>query len=220
MQINPGDEGRYDMFKGICLGLDREYPDWKSPQRTHMVPDSFPSYQSNKGSSAEEVIYNLLKECGAQRKEPMFVVHSCPFSEHIPESGRKKSWVLGETDFMIIHKIHGPIYIEVKATETGKSYKEAEEQLKKGKLALQKRFEKVMKGKIPTKKVTEIFNNISAFVAMPNCPSPFPVCSQGNALYQEDCSSLEAFDKWWNDHVANARHPAVCQEVYEFLVIR
>lgn len=220
MQINPGDEGRYDMVEGIRLGLEREFRDWKSPGGTHMVPDAFPSHQSNKGSSAEEVIYDLLKRCGTQREEPMFVVHSCPFSEHIPESGRKKSWIMGETDFVIIHKTHGPIYIEVKATDTGKSYKEAEEQLQKGKLALQKRFEEAVKGEIPTKKVTEMFKYLPAFVAMPNCPRPSPVCSQDNALYQEDCSSLEAFVKWWNDHVANSRHPAVSQKMYENLVMR
>ena len=225
MQINPGDEGRYDMVEGIRLGLDREFRDWKSPRGTHMVPDSFPSHQSNKGSSAEEVIYDLLKQCGTQCEEPMFVVHSCPFSEHIPESEWKKSWIMGETDFVIIHKIHGPIYIEVKATDTGKSYNEAAKQLEKGKLALQKRFEEAVKGERTTKKVTEMFKYLRAFVAMPNCPRPSPVFKDNgkgkdNALYQEDCSSLEAFVKWWNDHVANSRHPAVSQKMYEYLVMR
>ena len=223
MQINPGDEGRHDMVEGIRLGLDRGYPDWKNPQRTHMVPDPLPSHQSNKGSSAEEVIYDRLKECGTQRKErkePMFVVHSFPFSEHIPESGRKKSWVMGETDFVIVHKTHGPILIQVKATETGRTYKEAENQLLKDKLSLQKRFEKAVEGILPRRKVTELFGYLPAFVAMPNFPRPPEICAHDNALYQEDCSTLEGFAKWWDDKVVNATHPAVSQEMYEYLVIR
>ena len=220
VQINPGDAGTYDVVEGTRLGLDREYPDWKSPRGTHMVPDLFPSDQRDKGKIAEESVYNLLQRCGTQRKEPMFVVHSCPFSEHIPDSKRQKSWVMGETDIVIIHKIHGPIYIEVKATETGKSFKEAEEQLQKGKLALQKHFEKAVKGEIKTRKVIEIFKNLPAFVAMPNCPRPSEVCAlKANALYKEDCSSLEGFDKWWNDNIVTAKHPAVDQKIYEDLVI-
>ena len=168
VQINPRDAGRYDIVEGICLGLDREYPGWKSPRGTHMVPDFIPSDQRDKGKIAEESVYSLLQKCGTQRKEPMFVVHSCPFSEHILDSKRQKPWVMGETDFVIIHKIHGLIYIEVKATETSKSFKEAEEKLRKGKLALQKHFEKAVKGEIKTRKVIEIFKNLPAFVAMPN----------------------------------------------------
>ena len=98
--------------------------------------------------------------------------------------------------------------------------KEAEEQLQKGKLALQKHFEKAVKGEIKTRKVIEIFKNLPAFVAMPNCPRPSEVCAlKANALYKEDCSSLEAFDKWWNDNVVTAKHPAVDQKIYEDLVI-
>ena len=53
---NLADEGKYDMADGIRSGLDREYPDWKNPNGTHMVPASFPSHQNNKGSIAEKVI--------------------------------------------------------------------------------------------------------------------------------------------------------------------
>ena len=218
VQNDLADEGKHNMVDGICLGLNGEYPDWKNPTQTYMVPDSFPSRQGDKGSSAEYIIYSLLQECGANLKEPMFVVHSCPFSEHIPESGRKRSWVMGETDFVIIHKIHGPIYIEVKATDDGKRYREAEEQLQKGKLALKRRFENAVKGEIPTRQVTEIFKNFPAFVAMPNCPRP-DRCARANALYQEDCSSQVNFVEWWKTNVVDARHLAVDQQIYEDLVI-
>ena len=214
VQNDLADEGKHNMVDGICLGLDGEYPNWKNPTQTYMVPESFPSRQGDKGSSAEHIMYCLLQKCGEQRKEPMFVVHSCLFCEHIPESGRKKSWVMGETDFVIIHKIHGPIYyIEVMATDDGKSFKEAEEQLKKGKLALQEHFEKSEKGEISRRKTREVFWNLPTFVAMPNCPHPDPPCARGNILYREDCSSLVNFDQWWNKNVVNAKHPAVNQKI-------
>ena len=75
-QINLADDGKCDIVDGIRRGLDREYKDWKSPSGTHMVPDSFPSHRSDKGPIAEKVIYDLLHQCGTQRKEPMFVVQS------------------------------------------------------------------------------------------------------------------------------------------------
>ena len=214
------DEGKYDKEDGIRRGLDREYPDWKSPKETHMVPASFPSHQNDKGSIAEKVIYDRLHRCGIKRKEPMFVVHSFVFKEHIPGSGRRKSWIMGETDFVIIHKNHGPILIQVKATDTGKSYTEAEEQLQKDKLALQKRFEEAVGNEFSRKKVKELFKNLPAFVAMPNCPRPTKLAAHDNVLYKEDCSGIKEFDTWWNDHVATAMHSDVSEEIYQHLVIR
>ena len=214
------DDGKYNIVDGIRRGLDREYKDWKSPSGTHMVPDSFPSHRSDKGPIAEKVIYDLLHQCGTQRKEPMFVVHSFVFSEHIPDSGRQKSWVMGETDFVIIHKNHGPILIQVKAADTGKKHKEAEKQLQKDKLALQRRFEKAVGKEFSGREVNALFTNFPAFVAMPNCPRPPELCAHDNALYQEDCSSIEEFDRWWNDKVGTAKHPEVSPKMYEYLVIR
>lgn len=206
----------------IRTGLDREYPEWKNPTKTYTVPPSFPrKHCGNNGVKAEEAVYNLLQQLGEQNKEPMFVVHSVDFSEHIPGSGRKRSWVMGETDFVIIHRKHGPIMIQVKATEDGKAYKEAEEQLRKDKLVLQKYYEKLVKGKISGKKTIELFKNFPAFVAMPNCKrGAGSVCIKDNALYQEDCSSLEAFADWWQKRIASAEHPVVSQTVFEHLVMR
>ena len=220
MQNNLADDGKYGIVEVICDGLYREYKDWKSPSGTYMVPDAFPSHRSDKGSIAEKVIYDLLRQCGTQRKEPMFVVHSCVFSEHIPDSGRQKSWVMGETDFVIIHKKHGLIFIQVKATDTGKNHNEAEKQLQKDKLALQKRFEKAMEGELSKKKVQQLFTYFPAFVAMPNCPRPPELCAHANALYQEDCLSPDGFHRWWYDKVGSAKHPDVSPEIYERLVIR
>lgn len=219
-QNNPADEGKFDIVDGICHGLDRVYPDWKSPSKTHMVPTPLLSHRSDKGAIAEKDIYDLLHRFGTQRKEPMFVVHSSLFNEHIPDSGRQKSWVMGEVDFLLIHKIYGPIFIEVKATDTGKTHNEAAKQLLKDKLALQIRLEKAVEGKFSKRMVKELFTSFPAFVAMPNCPRPDGLIAHDNALYQEDCSSLEGFDEWWEKKVGTARHSVVSSEMYECLVIR
>ena len=217
-------DGKCNLDDGIRKGLDRDYAGWRYPEGTYMVPDSFPKKRSDdKGVKAEEVVYNLLQQLGAQNNEPMFVVHSFDFSEHIPGNDRKtgRSWVMGETDFVIIHRQHGPLFIQVKATERGTKCKEAEEQLRKDKIVLEKFFQKLVKGKISTKKVTELFKNVPAFAAMPNCPrGPDSVCVQANVLYQEDCSSLQAFGKWWKEKIGSAQHPEVDQTLYEYLVMR
>jgi len=221
------DDGKRDVDSGIRSGLDWQYPDWKDPQGTYMVPNSFPNKHNlvDKGARAEEDVYNLLQQLGTQNSEPMFVVHSFDFSEHIPgkEIQRKRSWVMGECDFVIIHRKHGPVFIQVKATESGnkQTRKEAQEQLRKDKLALENFFEKLVKKKISTKKAKEIFKNVPAFVAMPNCQrGDESVCVHENVLYQEDCSSLQAFAKWWNEKISSAEHPDVDQKLYEYLVMR
>ena len=217
------DNGKCEWDDGIRSGLDREYPDWKNPCKTHMIPESFPRKANNeKGLHAEEVVYNLLQQLGEQNSEPMFVVHSFDFSEHIHGYRRKRSWVMGESDFIIVHKIYGPIFIQVKGTDSGNKYKEAEEQLRKDKLALENFFKKLSAGgKFSKRKASEMFKNYPGFVAMPNCRRGQSVLVQENVLYQEDCSSLEAFTKWWNNNISSAQlHPAVSEEIFEFLVMR
>ena len=219
---NLSDDGERNLDDGIRCGLDREYPDWKNPTGTCMCPESFPSKPGDdKGQKAEEVVYTLLQQLGTQNKEPMFVIHSYDFSEHIPGNGRKRSWVMGESDFVIIHRNRGPIFIQVKATESGDKLKEAEEQIRKDKLALEKHFQRQVKGKISGKKTAELFKNVPGIVAMPNCKrGTDSVCIKDNVLYQEDCSSLEAFTKWWADKIGSAEHPDVPQKTFEYLVMK
>ena len=215
------DDGKRDLDDGIRSGLDREYPNWKNPQGTYMVPDFFQTKDNgDRGENAEKTVYTLLEQLGKLNNEQMFVVHSYDFSEHIPGSGRKRSWVMGETDFVIVHRDHGPMFIQVKATESGAKYKDAEDQLRKDKLALEKFFQKLVKGKITTKKATEVFKNVPAFVAMPNCQRGQSTCTRENVLYKEDCASLVAFSEWWTDKIKSAKHPAVDQTIYEYLVMR
>lgn len=222
-QKDLADDGKRDWDDEIRSRLDQEYVDWKNPQRTYMVPPSFPgmSNDADVGRKAEEKFYNLLDEQGQRKNEPMFVVHSVYFSEHVPGSGRKRSWVMGESDFVVIHRIHGPIFFQVKATETGKSYKEAEEQIYKDKVALENFFKRMVKGNISTRQATDPFKNCPGFVVMPNCPrSQLSICSQDNVLCQEDCSDLVAFFSWWSEKINGAKHPTLNQTVFEYLVMR
>lgn len=214
--------GGHEADDRIRSALDREYPEWKKPTKTYMVPRSFPGkHCGNKGLIAEDAVYNLLQQLGEQNNEPMFVVYSVDFCEHIPGIGRKRSWVMGEHDFVIIHKRHGPIFFQVKATKDGKTPKEVEDQLRKDKLVLQKFFEELVNKRVTGKKTTELFKNFPAFAVMPNCKrGSESVCRKENFLCQEDCSSLEAFADWWRKKIASAEHPAVPQAVFEYLVMK
>ena len=222
-QRNLADDGKRVWDDEIRSRLDIEYDDWKDPKRTYMVPPSFKgaSNDVDVGRKAEEKLYHLLHERGQNSNEPMFVAHSFDFSEHVPRSERKRSWVMGESDFVVIHRRHGPIFFQVKAAETGTKYKEAEEQIRKDKLALENFFKKMEKGNISSKKVTEEFKNCPGFVVMPNCPRGLlSTCIPDNVISQEDCSSSEAFSRWWDEKIGSAEHPPHNQTVFEHLVMR
>ena len=196
---------------------------WDDEIRSRLDIESFKgaSNDADVGRKAEEKLYHLLHERGQNSNEPMFVVHSFDFSEHVPRSERKRSWVMGESDFVVIHRRHGPIFFQVKATETGKKYKEAEVQIRKDKLALENFFKKMEQGNISSKKVTEEFKNCPGFVVMPNCPRGLlSACIQDNVICQEDCSSSEAFSRWWDEKIESAKHPPHNQTVFEHLVMR
>ena len=99
------DNGRRDLDEEICSRLCDYYPDWKNPKGTHMVPRSFISKANNPnlGEITEKHFFDILKEFGEIKKEPMFVIHSYKFSEYIPmwQSGKISStkmsnWVMGE----------------------------------------------------------------------------------------------------------------------------
>ena len=96
-QKNLADNGERAWDDEIRSRLNEEYDDWKDPKTTYMVPPSFTgtSNDADVGRKAEEKFYNLLHEHGQNNNEFMFVVHSFDFSEHLPESGRERSWVMG-----------------------------------------------------------------------------------------------------------------------------
>ena len=222
-QKDLADDGTRVYDDVIRSRLDQEYDDWRDPKRTYMVPPSFKglSNDTDVGGKAEEKFYNLLQEQGQNNNEPMFVAHSVRFSEHVPGNGRDRSWVMGESDFVVIHRIHGPIFFQVKATKTGKNYKEAEDQIYKDKVALENSFKRDVKENMSTRKAAEPFKNCPGFVVMPNCPrSRLSVRIEDNVLFQDDCSSSEAFSSWWNEKIESAEHPRLDQKAFEFLVMR
>ena len=104
----------------VTRRLDANYPDWKNPSGTYMVPREFPNRarKSDDGKSTEETFFNLLQTFGKSCSEPMFVIHSHNFAELISKwnfgSNRiVTKWVTGEHDFVIIHHLHGVIFFQV-----------------------------------------------------------------------------------------------------------
>ena len=100
--------------------LDSEYPGWKNPQKTYMVPCEFSHRKRTPGlgKEAEQKVFDLLQRFGISRSEPMFVVHSKIFDVIISEENEKskkieKTWSTGEHDFVIIHRLHGIMFFEV-----------------------------------------------------------------------------------------------------------
>lgn len=221
-QENLADDGTRVWDDELRSRLDKEYSDWKYPKGTYMVPPSFKGLgnDADEGKKAEEKVYNLLHDLGREKNEPMFVVHSFNFNEHIPGSREKeKTWVIGESDFVVIHRKHGTIFFEVKASKTGNGCK-ANNQICKDKLVLKNFFKKMLKGNISATKATEVFWNCPGFVVLPNSPrGQQSVCTPDNFLCQEECSSLEAFSRWWDEKIGGARLPLPDQTIFEYLVM-
>ena len=170
------DDGKRDWDKEIKNCLDHEYQDWENPQTTYMIPETLQKAGS-KGEKAETQVFNLLKAFGEERNEPMFVVHSYKFKERILQlndkfklSNTSRKWKLGEHDFVIIHRQHGFVFIQVKAADkTAKTFREAQLQIEKDKNAM-KLF--LVSAKFPKRDGNKVFSRYPGFLAMPNCPRP------------------------------------------------
>lgn len=221
------DDGKRDLDEEICNQLDRKYENWRNPKTTYMVPRDFISKMHNPdiGEITEEEFFNLLQTFGKRQGEPMFVIHSYKFCEciHEWESGFKKlqKWVMGEHDFVAVHRDHGVLFFQVKATKTIGNHQKAQEQIRKDKISLMKFFERMVKaGKISKKKADKVFNNFPAFAVLPNSRRGDSVCTQDNFIYKEDCASVEAFSVWWEKFITNTEHPEINQTIFDFLVMR
>ena len=95
-----------------CL-LDANYADWKNPLGTYMVPREF-TYRKREpdvGEQTEKMFFNVLETFGKSRSEPMFVIHAYNFAEI--SSRKERKWVVGEHDFVIIHRQYGIIFFQV-----------------------------------------------------------------------------------------------------------
>ncbi|CAH1240040.1 Hypp5922 [Branchiostoma lanceolatum] len=161
--------------------IQHNYPDWLTA--FHMVPQvfTFSGEQTDqvhrKGDDAEGRVYRLLHELGNDLGDPMFVIHSFSFNEQVCRGS--DIWrVYGETDFVIVSKKYGVIFMEVKAVSSygilRKRFKKAQDQINKARQALAE----YLKGKVPSDASTALFRN-PAFVAMPNCGRPQDSMARG-----------------------------------------
>ena len=222
------DDGKRDLDDEIQIQLDSYYENWRNPETTFMVPPVFISKKSNPdiGERTEKDFFELLQDFGEKNSEPMFVVHSYKFSEYIHEweSGTKclPKWVMGEHDFVVIHRQHGVLFFQVKAAKALKSVNQkVEEQIHKDKVSLMKFFDKMVEAKKVSKKQAEkVFNHVPAFVVLPNSPRENSIFAKDHVICQEDCSSLEAFSAWWDKFVAKLVHPQIDETIFQLLVMR
>ena len=215
----------------IIKTLDDEYPDWRNPTTTYMIPEELHMKQGNDGEKAEKIVFDLLKSFGERRNEPMFVVHSYNFKERISEVKANfvssKRWNIGEHDFVIVHRQAGFVFLQVKASaRTAKTYGKAQKQIGKDRDAMKFYLEEVGvgKGKITTKEVDKLFSRFPGFVVMPNCPRPESSAStHADGIFEEDCASIEAFSRWWDESIGKSdlgENDAVKEELFNMLVTR
>ena len=231
------DDGRRDLDKEICARLSENYPDWTSPSGTHMVPRTFISKAKNPevGEITEKHFYDILREFGEITKEPMFVIHSYRFSEYFPmwqtsitaqsskiPKPKNLNWVMGEHDFVIVHHVHGVVFFQVKSATTSGGHPVADWQILKDIVSLENFFEKMVKAeKISNEEKDKIFDNFPAFVVLPNTQRGHSVNARDDVLYQEECTSTEAFSQWWyGKFPASKGHSKIDQTMYEYLVMR
>ena len=233
-QRDLADEGKREWDSEIKKSLDDEYPVWRNPTTTHMIPEELHK-QGNEGEKAEKIVFDLLESLGEQRNEPMFVVHSYNFKERISEVKSNfvssKKWNLGEHDFVLVHRQVGFVFLQVKASEkTAKTYAKAQKQIDKDRDAMKFYLEEVgiQKNKISKTVVDKLFPRFPGFVVMPNCPRPNSYAStHADGIFQEDCANVEAFAHWWDRSIGrsdqsenDAVEDKVKEELFNLLVTR
>jgi len=233
-QRDLADDGKREWDSEIEKSLDDEYPDWRYPTTTHMIPEELHK-QGNDGEKAEKIFFDLLESFGELRNEPMFVVHSYNFKERISEvkseSVSSKKWNIGEHDFVLVHRQAGFVFFQVKASaRTAKTYGGAQEQIKKdcGAMKIYLKEVAIQKNKITKKEVDKLFSRFPGFVVMPNCPRPNSSASTyADGIFQEDCVSVKSFSHWWDKSIGcseqganNALEDDVKEELFKLLVTR
>ena len=217
------DDGIRCLDDQLKAALNRDYPGWEFPSQTWMVPNAFEMKESRekRGQLAEEKIFNLLYEFGNNRKEKMFVVHLYNFKEKIKNWQNlkfdEKKYVIGEHDFVLIHRHHGVIFLQVKSGTKCKSFGEANSQLEKDKVSIKFFAKEKLNGELKKKMNKELHGEQHAYVVMPELErGNSPHGSKG--IFKEDCENVGAFSQWWDDNILPRTHPD--QEVYNCLVMR
>ena len=203
--------------------LDRDYPDWKNPSKTHMIPPTFEMKGNldETGQLAEKKVFDLLHDFGNHNNEPMFVIHSYNFREKVSNwrnltQGQKK-YERGEHDFLLLHRNYGMIFLQVKgAVEKSTQFASAKKQLKRDEGSLFYFTENWLTKDLKKKMKIER-SHIHTYVVMPNCRLGNSVHGS-NGIFKENCENVEAFSKWWKENILPRTAPD--QEVYNCLVMR
>ncbi|XP_078699986.1 uncharacterized protein LOC144926831 [Branchiostoma floridae x Branchiostoma belcheri] len=203
--------------------IKNNYPDWLTA--FHMVPPIFsfsgePVDQvQRKGDDAEGHVYRLLHELGNDLRDPMFVIHSFSFNEQV-HRGQDVWRVYGETDFVIVSKKYGVIFMEVKAVSSHsilrKRFKKAQDQINKARKALAE----YLKDRVPREASTALFRN-PAFVVMPNCRKPQDsMDAYKDGCFLEDCQDGLCFRQWWNRNIGCVNPLWIREDMYRGLLCR
>lgn len=223
------DDGIRSFDDDLRALLDVEYPDWKNPGQTYMVPSELNMKEDDRGKLAEKIFYDLLEAFGKWRKEPMFVVHSYRFEEKMenwmnsgPNEDKSK---IGEHDFVLINQKHGVIFLQVKAAKEDKQNKAAlfllaKKQLLKDEYSLRGFATNNFEGRLRKKMKDEAMKSGQ----YPVCPNLVRGASAhaSSGIFKEDCEDVQAFSRWWDKNILPRRKAsqAVDQEVYENLVMQ
>ncbi|XP_066274653.1 uncharacterized protein [Branchiostoma lanceolatum] len=147
--------------------ISNNCPDWKKPnvRKTYMIPPTFHDIQpDNRGDLTEKRVFDTLEKFGGKTEQPMFVVHSHKFHELFQslEKGSVKNddayWCRGETDFVIVHRTLGIIFLQVKAAanKTARAYEKAKEQLEKDQESLTILIKRLSTGELRRKEEKKI----------------------------------------------------------------
>jgi len=225
-QSDLGDDGTRTWDEQIGDYIDRNYPGWQNPVHTSMVPPEF-SYRTrnpDEGQRTEKDFFELVQKFGESRKEGMFVFHSPRFKERDSEwneylTKTESNWLIGEHDFVIIHRQLGIVFFQVKAaSKTRGKFGLANQQLDKDQQSLHAFAVEYLQGKLKRDVDKEVYL-YPGFVVMPNCPRPTsPQFQYKNGIFKEDCETVEAFSKWWEKNIK--RKMTIDQEVFDCLVMR
>ena len=207
-------------------GLNHDFPDWRNPSQTWMIPPVFEmkGNREERGQHAEKKFFDLLHDFGNYHSEPMFVVHSYNFSEKISnwinQTQDQKKYVKGEHDFVLVHRLCGIIFFQVKgSTESTKKnqFASARKQLEKDMDSLLHFTENELKGELKKKMKAEMSRIKHMYVVMPNLARSKSVHGS-NGVFMEEIENVEAFSKWWKSNILPRQ--TLDPEVYNCLVMR
>ena len=173
----------------------------------------------DKGDEGEAIVYNLLKQLGSLKQIGMFVVHGFQLKD-------LKQWnkhganflfdipVNGEFDFIIFHHALGIISLEVK------NYDSNIEKAVQGALRQLKVCKRLMEtfATYDTAGNSDIHLLTRKVFAMPStkrCESDVHVGDDILLLFEEDCQSIDAFLKWWQEMVETPTRLPGTQEMQD-----